>query len=295
MVNKFLEEVTTILLKREEIKQEDFLCTLVYGSWNYELNTPESDMDLIIITKTQKNKAIEEALGEVCFLSIDQFLFHLSKRAPKYWEALLTKYCYINPIYKSAWLQLKKQLIEEVDHKDFLYTLKNKIQEHLDYLLWIPMQTRAREYYHQKRMYLLLRVREQYENIKRGSSFQNSLVHRNIFYSNLIEIKTVPNYLPPEQVSNIIKEFKHFLAVENPPSSYIDIRNKPRRLKPTGSFLFIFHILFISTIGRCQVGSESLQLCVTNTTSRQNFHCRNFDTLHALGAGIRLDFIGKAA
>ena len=71
MVNKFLEEVTTILLKREEIKQEDFLCTLVYGSWNYELNTPESDMDLIIITKTQKNKAIEEALGEVCFLSID--------------------------------------------------------------------------------------------------------------------------------------------------------------------------------------------------------------------------------
>ena len=217
MVNIFLKEITPILLKREKIEYKDFLCTLVFGSWNYGLNTSESDMDLIIITKNKNKKVTQEVLGQVQFLSIKQFVNYLNKRAPKYWEALLSKYCYINSIYQSSWLKFQEKMIAQINHKDFLYTLKNKISEHLDYLLWIPMPTKAKEYYHQKRMYMLLRVREQYENIKAGMSFQDSLIHQNNFYSNLVEIKTIPNYLSPEQVNNIIKDFRHFLITENPP------------------------------------------------------------------------------
>lgn len=217
MVKAFLKEITPILLEKNGFEQDNFIATLIFGSWNHGLRTSQSDADLVIITKTGRFKVTQEILGEVQFLSINCFISYLNKRDVKYWEILLTEYSYINPSYESIWKEFGQKMIGQIDHKDFLLPLKNKIQEHFDYLLWIPAPTKLKEYYHQKRMYLLLRQREHYENIKAGMTFQDSLVHQNRFYSNLVEIKTIPNYLSLEQVNKIVNEFKHFLSTEIPP------------------------------------------------------------------------------
>lgn len=239
MVKNFLKEITPILLEKNNINSKNFIATLVFGSWNHGLKTPQSDMDLVVLIKIGKAKTTREIFGEVQILPVDNFISYLNKRDVKYWEILITKYNYINPLYESIWEDFGQKMILEINHKDFLFTLKNKVKEHFDYLLWVPMPTKLKEYYHQKRMYLMLRQREHYENIKAGMSFQDSLIHQNNFYSNLVEIKTIPNYLTKEQVGEIIKDFRHFLITENPPRK----TSNPKEQEIINNFLAQINLL----------------------------------------------------
>lgn len=226
MVKGFLREVIPIYLQQYNLPLEEFIGSFVYGSWNYGLNTSSSDMDLIIITKNFTYDDDIKLIGEIHFITVDFFIECLFKRQPKYFEILYTQYCYINPSYEDAWITLRRELSEEINSMDFLYTLKNKISEHFDFLLWVPIQSEAKERYHQKRMYMLLRVREQYENIKNGMSFADSLLHQNKMYSNLVEIKTIPNYFTHDEVYEILKSFRCFLLEEKPPRKQESIKEK---------------------------------------------------------------------
>lgn len=217
MVKNFLETIIPIILEKNNIPSKDFIAACPFGSINYKLNTSESDLDMIVVLRHGENHKVIELTGEIHFCNITTFIKKIQKRDIKYWECLLTSHAYVSPRLEKEWYEFKVGLLSTVEHLDFLGFLKYKIQEHFDYLLWIPVRTQSIEYYHQKRMYLMLHCREQYEQLKQGGRFQDCLTHKGIYYPNLLEIKTIPNFLSLEEVRAIKKDFQHFLETENPP------------------------------------------------------------------------------
>ena len=102
----------------EHFGQEAVLGVFLYGSWNYNTNTPDSDVDTkCILIPSVYNLAIKpfevkhlhihtEEGFEVCeCMSIMHMVANWKKQNINFVEIMFTNYCIINPLYKEFWAE----------------------------------------------------------------------------------------------------------------------------------------------------------------------------------------------
>lgn len=92
--------------------KEAVLGVFLYGSWNYNTNTPDSDVDTkCILIPSIYNLAIKPLEvkhlhidDEVCeCMSIMHMVANWKKQNINFLEVMFTEHCIINPLYKSFW------------------------------------------------------------------------------------------------------------------------------------------------------------------------------------------------
>ena len=102
----------------EHFGQEAVLGVFLYGSWNYNTNTPDSDVDTkCILIPSVYNLALKpfevkhlhiytdgDKDDEVCeCMSIMHMVANWKKQNINFIEVMFTDYCIINPLYKEFW------------------------------------------------------------------------------------------------------------------------------------------------------------------------------------------------
>ena len=103
----------------EHFGEEAVLGVFLYGSWNYNTNTPDSDVDTkCILIPSVYNLALkplevkhlhifpdsDDKDFEVCeCMSIMHMVANWKKQNINFVEIMFTEYCKINPIYKDFW------------------------------------------------------------------------------------------------------------------------------------------------------------------------------------------------
>lgn len=108
---------------------EAVLGVFLYGSWNYNTNTPDSDVDTKCILvpdvyhlaiKPYETKHLhiwpdsEEKDFEVCeCMTIMHMVANWKKQNINFVETLFTDYCIINPLYEAAWKELMPMELRE--------------------------------------------------------------------------------------------------------------------------------------------------------------------------------------
>lgn len=109
------------------------LGVFLYGSWNYNTNTPDSDVDtkcilipnlhsLAIKPYETKHLSIDD---EVCeCMTIMHMVANWKKQNVNFVEIMFTDYCIINPLYKDLWEKLlPAELRERVARYDLRQTI----------------------------------------------------------------------------------------------------------------------------------------------------------------------------
>ena len=125
----------------ERFGEEAVLGVFLYGSWNYNTNTPDSDVDTkCILVPSVYNLAIkpyevkhlhiwpdsEEKDFEVCeCMSIMHMVSNWKKQNINFVEVMFTPYCKINPLYKEFW---EKQFPLDVREQVARYDLRQAIR-----------------------------------------------------------------------------------------------------------------------------------------------------------------------
>lgn len=96
----------------EHYGKEAVLGVFLYGSWNYNTNTPDSDVDTkCILIPSVYNLALHPLEvkhlhidDEVCeCMSIMHMVNNWKKQNINFLEIMFTDYCIINPLYKADW------------------------------------------------------------------------------------------------------------------------------------------------------------------------------------------------
>lgn len=96
----------------EHYGKEAVLGVFLYGSWNYNTNTPDSDVDTkCILIPSVYNLALHPLEvkhlhidDEVCeCMSIMHMVANWKKQNINFLEIMFTDYCIINPLYKADW------------------------------------------------------------------------------------------------------------------------------------------------------------------------------------------------
>lgn len=134
MCMKF-EEINDILKKQYNILQSKFgyeiFGIFLYGSQNYNLDTPESDIDtkVIIIPSFEDlvlNKPVSKTItlpwGECDIKDVREMIKSYKKQNVNYLETLFTDYYYINPKYKKPFnklIQKREEIAHYNEHKAF--------------------------------------------------------------------------------------------------------------------------------------------------------------------------------
>ena len=96
----------------EHYGEEAVLGVFCYGSWNYNTNTPDSDVDTkCILVPSLRDLAIHPMQvkhlhvdDEVCeCMSIMHMVANWKKQNINFVEIMFTEYCKINPLYEEMW------------------------------------------------------------------------------------------------------------------------------------------------------------------------------------------------
>ena len=126
----------------EHFGDDAVLGVFLYGSWNYNTNTPDSDVDTkCILVPNIYHLAIkpyevkhlhiyagEEKDFEVCeCMSIMHMIDNWKKQNINFLEIMFTDYCIINPLYKDIWAELmdseSKERIARYDLRKAIYSM----------------------------------------------------------------------------------------------------------------------------------------------------------------------------
>lgn len=125
--------------------EDAVLGVFLYGSWNYNTNTPDSDVDTkCILVPNLYSLAIkpyevkhlhiyagEEKDFEVCeCMSIMHMTENWKKQNINFVEILFTDYCIINPLYKHIWAEVMmedwKERIARYDLRKAIYSMAHQ-------------------------------------------------------------------------------------------------------------------------------------------------------------------------
>jgi predicted nucleotidyltransferase len=97
----------------QDYTENEILGVFVYGSQNYGINTPNSDVDtLAILLPSLEDLCLKDAVtrtitlsnGEECVVKdIREYAKMVKKQNINFLEILFTDYCWINPKYNSLW------------------------------------------------------------------------------------------------------------------------------------------------------------------------------------------------
>lgn len=96
------------------ISEERILGIFLYGSQNYGVDTPESDIDTkavyipslwdAVLNKQRVIKELRLPNGEHCeVMDIRHLVDNFKKQNINFVEVLYTKYCWVNPLYEEEW------------------------------------------------------------------------------------------------------------------------------------------------------------------------------------------------
>lgn len=115
---------------------EAVLGVFLYGSWNYNTNTPNSDVDTKCILipnlyslaikpyETKHLHMMDTENDEVCeCMTIMHMVSNWKKQNINFLEVLFTPYCIINPSYKDIWEKFTLEEREQVARYDLYQTI----------------------------------------------------------------------------------------------------------------------------------------------------------------------------
>lgn len=121
---------------------EAVLGVFLYGSWNYNTNTPDSDVDTKCILipnlyslaikpyETKHLHMMDTENDEVCeCMTIMHMVSNWKKQNINFLEVLFTPYCIINPSYKDIWEKFTLEEREQVARYDLRQTIHSMVHQ----------------------------------------------------------------------------------------------------------------------------------------------------------------------
>lgn len=121
-----------MLTKIGELINKEVILLIRYGSYNYNLNTKNSDYDYRgFIKKEEGFKGLNFAMDnnyDICVNTLDQFLTHLMEMNPKYLELLFSDTIYISPHFTE--LKLLFSMSNDIAQMDLPAMYERYIGEH---------------------------------------------------------------------------------------------------------------------------------------------------------------------
>lgn len=194
------------------ISDDNFIGIFLYGSQNYGLDYEESDADSILIVHSadKSKQELSTPTGKVKIYTLKYFIYKLKQGDLECYEILYTKYKILNPVYENSFMNFIKEFSEYMSYERIKNSLITKLDEHLCHVLWM-MINKENARYNKKRLYWAIRVCNQLQRINDGESFESSLVYRDLLGCDLMQIKTVTNYLSIKEFSAIYKHLIEFI------------------------------------------------------------------------------------
>ena len=101
-----LENILCIISEKIELGA-NLIGIFLYGSQNYNLDTQDSDIDVIALVHENQysHQTIQTLKGDIKIYTLKYFLYRLKKVDLECLEILFTPYCYINPLYELCFIQ----------------------------------------------------------------------------------------------------------------------------------------------------------------------------------------------
>lgn len=194
------------------ISNNDFIGIFLYGSQNYGLNYEKSDTDsiLLIHSADKPKQELQTSVGKVKIYTLKYFISRLKQGDLECYEILYTKYRIINSVYEDSFLNFVKEFTECTNYDRIKKSLIIKLDEHLCHVLWM-LTNKENARYNKKRLYWAIRVYNQLERINNGEDFESSLTYKSSFDCDLMQVKTVTNYLSIKEFSIIYNHLIKFV------------------------------------------------------------------------------------
>lgn len=198
------------------ISDDNFIGIFLYGSQNYGLDYEESDTDSILIVHSadKSKQELSTPTGKVKIYTLKYFIYRLKQGDLECFEILYTKHKILNPAYEDSFIGFIKKFSECMNYERIKNSLITKLDEHLCHVLWM-MINKENARYNKKRLYWAIRVCNQLQRINNGESFESSLVYRDLLGCDLMQIKTVTNYLSIKDFSAIYRQLVDFLRFQH--------------------------------------------------------------------------------
>ena len=194
------------------ISNDNFIGIFLYGSQNYGLDYDGSDIDSILLVHSanKAKKELSTTTGKVKVYALKYFIYRLKQGDLECYEILYTKYKILNPVYEKIFTSFIEEFSKRMNYERIKNSLITKLDEHLCHVLWmIVNKENAR--YNKKRLYWAIRVCNQLQRINDRESFESSLVYRDLIGYDLMQIKTVTNYLSIKDFNTIYKNLIEFI------------------------------------------------------------------------------------
>lgn len=206
-----LENILCIISEKIELGA-NLIGIFLYGSQNYNLDTQDSDIDVIVLVHENQcsHQTIQTLKGDIKIYTLKYFLYRLKKVDLECLEILFTTHYYINPLYKLCFMQFSSGIEAILTPTRIQFALKIKLDEHLSHVRWM-MCNPYRARYNHKRLYRALRVHNQMVRMREGESFQSSLPYVANLPYDIMAIKTIVNFLSPTEFNELFKLLVSFL------------------------------------------------------------------------------------
>lgn len=195
-----------------DINNANFIGLLLYGSQNYRLSTPDSDIDVIMIVHSYPSNSAElfTKQGKMIVYTLEYFIDLLKNGDDVCYQALFSDYKLLNPAYEKCFLSFIERFSECMNYERIKWSLKNVLQEHIDRLT-IPYTIGSNCKYNKRRLYRAMQIYNQLNRVNVGESYKSSLIYDKSTDYNIIKIKTIDNYLPIKEfhilLNSLIKYF----------------------------------------------------------------------------------------
>lgn len=194
------------------ISDDNFIGIFLYGSQNYGLDYKESDTDsiLIVYSADKSKQELSTPTGKVKVYTLKYFIYRLKQGDLECYEILYTKYKIFNPVYEDVFINFINEFSNYMHYERIKYSLYVKLDEHLCHVLWM-MVNKEKARYNKKRLYWAIRVCNQLQRINSGENFESSLIYKDLLGCDLIQIKTITNYLSIKDFNIIYKYLVSFI------------------------------------------------------------------------------------
>jgi hypothetical protein len=212
-VEKIIDKYIDIVKQQLNIVEDDILGLFLYGSQNYELSYDKSDYDFICVTSKnlKENFTLHSDVGQIKIYTLAYFIAKLRLGDLECYEILFTKYRYINKKYLDTFSSFVNTFAKCMNYEKLKKALVKKLEEHLTYLFFVNPQ-KEYGFYSKKRLYWLLRVRNQLDRLILGEDFKSSLVYPSVLQEKLLKIKTIDNYLSKSKLEEILSDNETFIS-----------------------------------------------------------------------------------
>lgn len=213
MIEVILKDTIKEITEKTDLNTNCICGIFLYGSQNYELATEHSDYDFIcLVTEAKQNlQVLHLKYGQVKIYKLAYFISRLRIGDLECYEILFTKYRFVNNQYKAIFETFVKNFSEIMDYDRLKRALVLKLQEHLRFLYRVKRRKES-GFYSKKRLYWLIRVKNQLTRLIAKEDFVSSLIYPAPLRSELIKIKYMDNYLSKNKLEEVVLETERFIA-----------------------------------------------------------------------------------